>query len=45
MRGIPMKQRYRAATVFVDQFSGLSYVHLQKTLSGNETVSAKEAFE
>ena len=45
LRGIPTKKRYRGATVFVDQFSGLSYIHLQKTLSGEETVSAKEAFE
>ena len=29
MRGIPTKARYKVATVFVDHFSGLSYVHLQ----------------
>ena len=45
MKGIPTKSRYRGATIFVDQYSGLSYVHLQKTLSGDETVLAKEAFE
>jgi len=45
MRGTPMKQRYKGAAIFIDQYSGLSYVHLQKTLSGEETVAAKEAFE
>jgi hypothetical protein len=30
---------------FVDQFSGLSFVHLQKTSSGEETLGAKMAFE
>ena len=45
MRGIPTIKRYKGATIFVDQHSGLSYVHLQKTLSGAETVEAKEAFE
>jgi hypothetical protein len=29
----------------VDQFSGLSFVHLQKTSSGEETLDAKMAFE
>ena len=45
MKGIPTKLRYKGATVFVDQYSGLSYVYLQKTLDGDETVSAKAAFE
>ena len=39
------KQRYTAATVFVDQLSGLGYVHLLFTLSSNETLVAKQAFE
>ncbi len=33
------------ATVFVDHFSGLSYVHLQKSTNAIETVEAKIAFE
>ena len=45
MKGIPTIQRYRAATVFVDHFSRLSYVHLQSTLTSEDTVKAKQAFE
>ena len=45
MKGIPTKMRYRAATVFIDQFSGLGYVYLQKTTNADETILAKEAFE
>ena len=45
LKGRPTVQRYRAATIFVDHFSGLSYVHLQKTTNAEETVEAKEAFE
>ena len=37
--------RYKRMTVFMDQYGGLSYVYLQKTLEGDETVSAKAAFE
>ena len=39
------KKRYKYATVFVDQFSGLGYVYLQKEPSTEETVEAKVAFE
>ena len=45
LRGRPTQKRYRAATVFVDQYSGLGYVHLQKSTSAEETVEAKKAFE
>ena len=45
LKGTPTKLRYRAASVFVDQFSGLSFVYLQKTLSSEETVEAKHACE
>ena len=45
LKGIPTKLRYKVATVFVDHFSRLSFVHLQKTTSADETVLAKEAFE
>jgi hypothetical protein len=37
--------RYKYATVFVDHASDLSFVHLQKTASSDETVEAKEHFE
>jgi len=39
------KKRYRAATVFVDHASRLSYIHLQQGLTSEETVEAKRAFE
>ena len=45
LRGRPTTKRYQYATVFVDHFSGLGYVHLQKTASGEETVEAKKRFE
>jgi hypothetical protein len=45
LKGIPTTKRYKAATVFVDHYSRLSYVHLQKTTSASETIEAKESFE
>jgi hypothetical protein len=36
---------YCAASVFVDHFSCLRYVHLMQDLSSEETVKAKQAFE
>ena len=45
LKGTLTKQRYKYATVFVDQYSRLSYVHLQRTITSEETVQAKIAFE
>ena len=45
LKGKITKQRYTAATVFVDHYSDMVYVHLQRTLSSNETVEGKNAFE
>jgi len=45
LKGIPTIKRYNYATVFVDHFSKLSYVHLQQTLTPQDTVDAKKAFE
>ena len=45
MKGWITTKRYRVATVFVDHYSGLSYVHFQKTTDGPETLEAKLAFE
>jgi hypothetical protein len=45
IKGIPTRQRYHYVTVFLDQFSGLSFVHLQKTCTSEETLDAKMAFE
>jgi hypothetical protein len=45
MRGIPTKQRYYNGTIFVDHYSDLTYVYLQQSNSGEETLEAKKAFE
>lgn len=45
LKGKLTKYRYIAATVFVDHFSRLTYVHLQHSLSSNNTIAAKRAFE
>jgi hypothetical protein len=37
--------RYKYATVFVDHYSRYTYIHLQSTLTSEETVEAKNAFE
>jgi hypothetical protein len=42
---ILMKHRYTTATVFVDQYSRLSYVYLQYSISGEEALKAKQAFK
>ena len=45
LKGKPTTKRYTAATVFVDQFSGLSFVWLQKSTSAEETIEAKKSWE
>ena len=45
LKGKLTKKRYMAATVFVDHYSRLSYTHLQQTLSSDDTLQAKQAFE
>ena len=45
LRGRPTRKRYTAATVFVDQFSGLSFLNLQMTTSADETIEGKIRFE
>jgi hypothetical protein len=39
------KKRYTAATIFVDHYSRLKYVHLMTKLTSEETMDAKQAFE
>jgi len=39
------RRRYSVATIFVDHFSSLGYVHLQETQSSQDTLAAKHAFE
>ena len=38
-------QRYKYATVFVDQPSRMGFVYLQKTCSAEDTIEAKRAFK
>jgi GAG-pre-integrase domain len=45
MKGFITKQRYTAATVFVDHFSNLSFTYFQKGLTIVEALEAKAAFE
>ena len=41
----PIKQHYRADKIFLDHYSDLTYVHLQRGLSSEETAEAKKSFE
>lgn len=45
MRGFITKKRYTITTVFVDHYSGLSFVHNQMTSGAQHTIKAKKAFE
>jgi hypothetical protein len=45
LKGILTKRRYTCATVFVDHYSRLGYVHIKQQLTSNETVEANHAFE
>jgi hypothetical protein len=45
MKGWLTNQQYHIATIFVDHYSRLSYVHLQKSNTSSETVMAKQAFK
>ena len=45
LRGRPTRKRYKAAMVFVDNHSGLSFVHIQMTTGAQETVEGKIGFE
>ena len=45
LKGKLKTNRYKAATVFVDQHSRKGYVFLQKSLTSEETLLAKNAFE
>jgi hypothetical protein len=45
LKGTLTKKYYTAATVFVDHYSRLKYIHLMTKLTSEETVEAKRAFE
>ena len=45
MTGRPTTKRYKCATVYVDQATGLGYVHLQQSTGVEETLEGKMAFE
>ena len=45
LKGKLTRDRYKAATIFVDHFSRLRFVHLMRDLSSEETINAKLAFE
>ena len=45
MTGILTAERYKYATVYVDQASRLGYIYLQKKASAEETIKGKMAFE
>ena len=45
LKGLLMTQRYNYATIFVDQYSKLSFVFLQKRIMSAETVLAKQSFK
>ena len=45
MVGFLTKQRYKYATVFIDQVSRMGFIYLQKTCSAEEAIEAKRAFE
>jgi hypothetical protein len=44
-KGFFFRKRYKVATVFVDHFSRLSFIYLQESTKGTETLLAKKAFE
>jgi hypothetical protein len=45
MQGFITGKRYKVMTMFIDQFSGLSFAYTQKSTTAAETVLVKEAFE
>ena len=45
MKGRLTKKRYKYATVFVDHYSDLKYVHYMSEITSEETIYAKKCFE
>eukprot|EP00956_Cyclotella_meneghiniana_P034451 scaffold105063_cov38-Cyclotella_meneghiniana.AAC.1 len=45
LKGKLTTRRYNSATVFVDHYSRLRYIHLMTSMSSDQTIEAKQAFE
>lgn len=45
LRGFITKRWYTCATIFTDHYIRFSYIHLQHSTSGNDTIATKSAFE
>jgi hypothetical protein len=45
LKGKLTVQCYKAATIVVDHFSGLRFIHMMTNLSSDETIKAKQACE
>ena len=45
LKGKMTKDRYKCDTIFLDYYYSLSYVHLQRSTNGKDTIEAKKAFE
>ena len=45
LTGILTQQHYKYTTIFVNEFSGYTFIYLQKCITSEETVMAKHAFE
>jgi hypothetical protein len=45
LKGIPTRQRYQLATVFVDHSSDYTFIHYQCSTSSAETLQAKHEFD
>ncbi len=45
LKGKHTKKHYKCATIFVDHFSRLLFVHLQLDDNSNKTLAAKFAFK
>ena len=45
MRDFVTKRRYTCVTIFIDHFSDLSYIHIQTSLTVEDTILAKRLFQ
>jgi hypothetical protein len=44
-KGNFFRKKYKVGTIFVDHFSRLSYVYLQESTKGAQTLAAKQSIE